>query len=154
VTVDSPNHLDLIAAEGVHLFDRYHDFTLRTLRSRGDGRHGGAINDAADSREPCRGKAHGAWLNRRNEGEPAKVRASRSHRHPYYLDLGMAREIPEASDLVAECRNQFARRPDEDCTKRRLASRRPVSGYIERSLHEWQQFQHTPEYYHRGRGFE
>ena len=154
MTVDSANHLDLIAAEGVHLFDGYHDFTLRTLRGRGDGRHGGAVNDAADSREPRRGKAHGARLNRRNEGEPAKVRASRRHRHPYDLNLGMAREIPEASDLVAECRNQFARRSDEDCTKRRLANRRCVSGYIERSLHEWQQFQHTPEYYHRGRGFE
>ena len=154
MTVDSANHLDLIAAEGVHLFDRYHDFTLRTLRGRGDGRHGGAVNDAADSREPRRGKAHGARLNRRNEGEPAKVRASRRHRHPYDLDLGMAREIPEASDLVAESRHQFARRSDENCAKRRLADRRAVSGYFERSLHEWQQFQHIPEYYHRGRGFE
>jgi hypothetical protein len=154
VTVDSANHLDLIAAEGIHLFDRYHDFTLRTSRSRRDRRHSRAVNDAADSREPRCGKAHGARFNRRNEGESTEVRAARRHRHPYDLDLGMAREIPEASDLVAECRNQFARRSDEDCTKRRLASGRPASGYIKRSLHEWQQFQHTPEYYHRGRGFE
>jgi hypothetical protein len=154
VSVDSADYLDLIAAGGVHLFDRYQDFPLRTLRSRGDGRHRGAVNDAADSREPRRGKAHGAWLNRRDEGEPAQVSASRRHRHPYGLDLGMAREIPEASDLVAECRNQLARRFDENCAKRRLANRRAVPGDIERSLHEWQQFQHTPEYYHRGRGFE
>jgi len=38
VTVDSANHLDLIAAQGVHLFDRYDDFTLRALRGRGDRR--------------------------------------------------------------------------------------------------------------------
>ncbi|HLZ98605.1 MAG TPA: hypothetical protein VKP66_11770 [Steroidobacteraceae bacterium] len=154
MSVDSANHLDLIAAEGVHLFDGYHDFTLRTLRGRGDCRHGGAVNDAADSREPRGGEAHGARLNRRDEGESAKVGASRRHRHPYDLDLGMAGEIPEASDLIAECRNQFARRSDENCAKRRLAGRRPVPGCIERSLHEWQQFQHTPECYHRGRGFE
>ena len=154
MTVDSANDLDLIAAEGVHLFDGYHDFTLRTLRGRGDGRHGGAVNDAADSREPRRGKAHGARLNRRDEGEPAKVGASHRHRHPYDLDLGMAREIPEASDLVAESRHQFARRSDENCAKRRLADRRAVLGCFERALHEWQQFQHTAEYYHRGRGFE
>jgi hypothetical protein len=154
VTVDPANHLDLVAAQGIHLFDRYHDFTLRTLRGRGDGRHGGAVNDAADSREPRRGKAHGARLNRRDEGEPAKVGAARRHRHPHDLDLGMAREVPEASDLVAECRNQFARRSNEDCSKRRLADRRALSGCIERSLHEWREFQHTPEYYHRGREFE
>jgi len=100
VTVDSANHLDLIAAEGVHLFDRYHDFTLRTLRGRGDGRHGGAVNDAADSREPRRGKAHGTRLNRRNEGESAKVGASRRHRHPYDLDLGMAREPHDFGQLL------------------------------------------------------
>jgi hypothetical protein len=29
-----------------------------------------------------------------------------------------------------------------------------VSGCFERALHEWRQFQHIPEYYHRGRGFE
>lgn len=154
MTVYSANHLDLIAAEGVHLFDGYHDFTLRTLRGRGDGGHGGAVNDAANSREPRSRKAHWARFNRRNEGESAKVRSSRRYRQPHDLDLGMACEIAETSDLVTARRNQFARRSDENCTKRRLADRRPVSGYLERSVHEWRQFLHTPEYYHRGRVFE